>query len=105
MGGSMPSLEPDWEDAEEKRILVHVLRALKGWSQKEATRASRLGKNVLSFCELGKESPSRKVLDRLSEAVGLAFSRLGPFRALLTRLRAGVLPPAVPEDAVAIPAV
>jgi transcriptional regulator with XRE-family HTH domain len=93
----------DWEDPEEQRVLAHVLRALQDWSQKQATHAAGLSKNGLSFSPLGRAAPTRKTLERLSDSVGLSFSHLGPLRALLARLRAGLLPAALPEAATADP--
>ena len=54
------------------KLLVHLLRGLRGWSQEELASAAGIDESSVSHYERGKTVPSWKTLERLASAVGLS---------------------------------
>ena len=74
-------------NSEDLAPAVTLLRALRGWSQKELADASGVDKSQISRYELGREAPSRRTQERLAAAVGLPPFLLDPMVAFVRRLR------------------
>ena len=58
-------------EPENIRLLVRVLRLLRNWNQEEFAVAAGVDVSTISHYETGRTVPSRKILERLAEAVGL----------------------------------
>jgi transcriptional regulator with XRE-family HTH domain len=74
-------------DPEDLAPTVTLLRALRGWTQKQLAEASGVDKSQISRYELGKEAPSPRTQERLAAAVGLPPFLLPPVTAFVRRLR------------------
>jgi transcriptional regulator with XRE-family HTH domain len=59
------------DGAEDVRVLVTLLRRLRGWSQAEMAARSGVNKSSLSAFEKGKAVPSRATLEKLAAAAGV----------------------------------
>ncbi|WVN41778.1 helix-turn-helix transcriptional regulator [beta proteobacterium MWH-UniP1] len=57
-------------------LTVRSLRTEKGWSQTELALRADIDRNYLSLIELGKNSPSVRLLSRLCAALGVSTSTL-----------------------------
>jgi len=85
-------------------VTITVLRALRGWSQKQLADASGVDRSQISRYELGKETPSLRTLERLAAGVGLPSSLLAPMTAFLHRMREAMAGRAYSDEAPAEPA-
>jgi transcriptional regulator with XRE-family HTH domain len=61
-------------DPEDVKLLVRVLRALRGWDQMELATAAGMDASSISHYETGRKVPSRRILGRLAVAVGVSAS-------------------------------
>jgi transcriptional regulator with XRE-family HTH domain len=60
-------------DPADFRLMVTFLRSLRKWTQEELSKASGVDRGLISDYELGDRSPTRKTLQRLTDAVGLPY--------------------------------
>lgn len=88
-------------DAEDLKIVVRVLRSIRGWNQTALARASGIDKSLISRYEAGKQAPSRRNLERIAAAVGTPLSLVEPMIPVVRRIRDAVEGrlPAAPEEA------
>lgn len=63
-------------DPADLRLLVILLRSLRGWNQAELAKAARVDKASISDYEQGRRAPSRRTLERLLDA-----ARVSSFQA------------------------
>lgn len=59
-------------DPADLRLLVILLRSLRGWNQAELAKAARVDKASISDYEQGRRAPSRRTLERLLDAAGVS---------------------------------
>lgn len=87
-------------DAEDLKIVVRVLRSIRGWNQTALARASGIDKSLISRYESGKQAPSRRNLERIAAAVGTPLSLVEPMIPVVRRLRDAVegRVPSAPEE-------
>ena len=88
-------------DAEDLKIVVRVLRSIRGWNQTALAQASGIDKSLISRYEAGKQAPSRRNLERIATAVGTPLALVEPMIPVVRRIRDAVegrLPPP-PEEA------
>jgi transcriptional regulator with XRE-family HTH domain len=62
------------DDPEDLKLLVRILRLLRGWDQAELAAAAGLDASSISHYETGRTLPPRRTLERLAVAVGLPMS-------------------------------
>jgi transcriptional regulator with XRE-family HTH domain len=62
------------DDPEDLKLLVRVLRELRGWDQTELATAAGVDASSISHYETGRTVPPRRTLGRLAAAVGLQMS-------------------------------
>lgn len=54
--------------------VIRQLRQKKGWSQEQLGFEAGVDRNYISLIELGKNSPSLNVMNKLGSALGIAAS-------------------------------
>jgi transcriptional regulator with XRE-family HTH domain len=86
-------------DPEDLAPAVTLLRALRGWSQKQLADASGVAKSQISRYERGDEAPSRRTQERLAAAVGLPTFLLDLLVAFVRRLRESLDGPSAAANA------
>jgi transcriptional regulator with XRE-family HTH domain len=69
------------------RLLLILLRGVKGWNQADLAKAARVDRASISDYERGIRAPSRKTLERILEAGGVPYSKLDQILPLLRALR------------------
>jgi transcriptional regulator with XRE-family HTH domain len=85
------------DGAEDVRVLVTLLRRLRGWSQAEMAARSGVNKSSLSEFEKGKAVPARATLERLATAAGVPMwvvdGALSPVLAFARQIMVGAAGP------------
>jgi transcriptional regulator with XRE-family HTH domain len=80
------------------RVLVKLLRSLRGWKQGELARAAGTTQKLISSYELGEKVPRQRTLQRLAAAVGVPFSIVGHMQTFIRLALAAIADPS-PEGA------
>jgi transcriptional regulator with XRE-family HTH domain len=69
------------------RLLIILLRGVKGWNQADLAKAARVDRASISDYERAVRAPSRKTLERILEAAGMPYSKLDQVLPLLRAIR------------------
>lgn len=69
------------------RLLLILLRGVKGWNQADLAKAARVDRASISDYERGVRAPSRKTLERILDAAGIPYAKLDQVMPLLRALR------------------
>src|SRR3954453_23763738 len=83
----------DLADPEDLKLLIRVLRGLRGWDQATLAKAAGLDPSSVSHYETGRTVPPRKSVEALAAAVGVPMSYVeGTLLPALAAGRVGAAP-------------
>lgn len=72
------------------RLLIILLRVIRGWNQAELAKAARVDRASISDYEQGRRAPSQKTLERIMTAAGMPYSELERMMPSLRTLRSHI---------------
>lgn len=77
----------DMDDRKDLGAAVAFLRYLRGWDEKDLAREAGLDESLIPLYEQGIEVPPRRVLERMTAAVGVSFDIFEEHVAFACRAR------------------
>lgn len=80
--------EDDMDDRKDLGAAVAFLRYLRGWDEKDLARAAGIDGSLIPLYEQGFEAPPRRLLERITVAVGVSFEVFEEHVAFARRARA-----------------
>ena len=78
----------DMDDRKDLGAAVAFLRYLRGWDEKDLARAAGIDEGLIPLYEQGFVAPPRRVLERMTAAVGVSFKVFEEHVAFARRARA-----------------
>jgi transcriptional regulator with XRE-family HTH domain len=77
----------------ELAIALHVLRIIRGWTQREVATAAGKRPGAISYYESGLKAPELPTLRALLEGMGYQLSTLDEARAFIRQVQRGEIAP------------